>query len=64
MLSTEYLQQGKVCYNIQLKLEKMYGLSSGIKKTVPDNELSVKRDWTVLWRTPGLHYCNHPLIAN
>lgn len=57
MLSTEYLQEGEVCYDIQLNLEKMYGLSPGTKKTVRNNELSVKCDWTVLWRTPGLHYC-------
>ena len=57
MLSTENLQEGKVCYDIQLNVEKMYGLSPGTKKTVRNNELSVKRDWTVLWRTPGLHYC-------
>ena len=57
MLSTENLQEGKVCYNIQLSLEKMYGLSPGTKKTVRNNEVSVKLDWTVLWKIPGLHYC-------
>ena len=57
MLSMENLQEGKVCDNIQLSLEKMYGLSPGTKKTVRNNEVSVKLDWTVLWKIPGLHYC-------
>lgn len=56
MLSTEYLQEGKVCYNV-IEFREMYGLSSGTKKTVRNNELFVKRDWTVSWRTPGLHNC-------
>ena len=70
MLSTENLQEGKVCYNIQLKLEKMYGLSPGTKKTVR-NKAGFDCIMENLWFTllpimifDSIFNFNPPLIAN